>query len=474
MKKHKWIRKAMARRFIVAVLLIVQLALLLLFIASSTAASKWIPFFLSAISICVGIHVINERGKPGFKMTWLFTVLIFPVFGGLLYLLATRQASGAYVRRRLCKARAEATGRFEKDAQLLSTAAHAYPACATQQRYLQSFAGFPIYQNTAAVYYPSGEGFYDALLADLQQAERYIFLEFFIIEEGVMWNSILEVLRKKAEAGLDSVLQNNRDHRKIASIDGKVAFTGGANLADEYINAYDKHGRWRDAAIRLSGDAAWSLTLIFLELWRFASGSKEDCFAYRPAPAAFSPSYEAGTFVQPYADNPLDNENVSEHVYMQIIQNARDYVYISTPYLIIDDTMISALTLAAKSGVDVRILTPQCWDKRLVHITTRSYYRELIKAGVKIYEYKDGFNHAKTFVSDDRVATVGTVNLDYRSLYLHYECGVAVYGGSVVAAVRDDFLRVLSECVRITPQSCAVSTPKRLFQDILRIFAPLM
>ncbi|MBS5880774.1 MAG: PLDc N-terminal domain-containing protein, partial [Clostridium sp.] len=264
MKKHKWIRKAMARRFIVAVLLIVQLALLLLFIASSTAASKWIPFFLSAISICVGIHVINERGKPGFKMTWLFTVLIFPVFGGLLYLLATRQASGAYVRRRLCKARAEATGRFEKDAQLLSTAAHAYPACATQQRYLQSFAGFPIYQNTAAVYYPSGEGFYDALLADLQQAERYIFLEFFIIEEGVMWNSILEVLRKKAEAGLDvrlmfddmgcfltlpkeypkylesmgikcqvfspftpvlSVLQNNRDHRKIASIDGKVAFT---------------------------------------------------------------------------------------------------------------------------------------------------------------------------------------------------------------------------------------------------------
>ena len=270
-----------------------------------------------------------------------------------------------------------------------------------------------------------------------------------------------------------SVLQNNRDHRKIASIDGKVAFTGGANLADEYINAYDKHGRWRDAAIRLSGDAAWSLTLIFLELWRFASGSDEDCFAYRPA-AAFSPAYEAGTFVQPYADNPLDNENVSEHVYMQIIQNARDYVYISTPYLIIDDTMISALTLAAKSGVDVRILTPQRWDKRLVHITTRSYYRELIKAGVKIYEYKDGFNHAKTFVSDDRVATVGTVNLDYRSLYLHYECGVAVYGGSVVAAVRDDFLRVLSECVRITPQSCAVSTPKRLFQDILRIFAPLM
>ena len=193
-----------------------------------------------------------------------------------------------------------------------------------------------------------------------------------------------------------------------------------------------------------------------------------------PAKSPFSPSYEAGTFVQPYADNPLDNENVSEHVYMQIIQNARDYVYISTPYLIIDDTMISALTLAAKSGVDVRILTPQRWDKRLVHITTRSYYRELIKAGVKIYEYKDGFNHAKTFVSDDRVATVGTVNLDYRSLYLHYECGVAVYGGSVVAAVRDDFLRVLSECVRITPQSCAVSTPKRLFQDILRIFAPLM
>lgn len=513
MRKHKWIRKAMARRFIVALLLIAQFALLLLFIASSTAASKWIPVFLSAISICVGIYVINERGKPGFKMTWLFTVLVFPVFGGLLYLFATRQASGAYVRKQLKKAQAETTGRFEADGELLAEATHAYPACATQQRYLQSFAGFPICKNTAATYYPSGESFYAALLDELQRAEHYIFLEFFIIEEGIMWNSILDILRQKAAEGLDvrlmfddmgcfltlpkeypqyleslgikckvfspfvpvlSVLQNNRDHRKIASIDGKVAFTGGANLADEYINAYDKHGRWRDAAIRLVGDGAWNLTLIFLELWRFASGTDEDCLAFRPEQAAPLPSAEPGAYVQPYADNPLDTENVSEHVYMQIIQNAQDYVYISTPYLIIDDTIISALTLAAKSGVDVRILTPQRWDKRLVHITTRSYYRDLIKAGVKIYEYKDGFNHAKTFVSDDRVATVGTVNLDYRSLYLHYECGVALYGGNVVSAVRDDFLNVLSECVPITPEACTVSTPKRIFQDILRIFAPLM
>lgn len=513
MRKHKWIRKAMARRILVAVLLVVQLALLLFFIQSSLAVSKWISFLLSTISICVGIYVISERGKPGFKMTWLFTVLVFPVFGGLLYLLATRQASGTYVRRRLKKACAESTGRFERDEVLLSEAAHAYPACATQQRYLQSFAGFPIYKNTVSTYYPSGESFYAALLEELPRAERYIFLEFFIIEEGIMWNSILDILQKKAADGVDvrlmfddmgcfltlpreypkyleslgiqcqvfspfapvlSALQNNRDHRKIASIDGKVAFTGGANLADEYINAYDKHGRWRDAAIRLSGEAAWGLTLIFLELWRFASGSKEDCLSFRPQAAPTPLAYEPGTYVQPYADNPLDAENVSEHVYMQIIQNARDYVYISTPYLIIDDTIISALTLAAKSGVDVRILTPQRWDKRLVHITTRSYYRDLIRAGVKIYEYTDGFNHAKTFVSDDRVATVGTVNLDYRSLYLHYECGVAAYGGSVVAAVRDDFRNVLAECVPITPEACAVSALKRIFQDILRIFAPLM
>lgn len=212
-----------------------------------------------------------------------------------------------------------------------------------------------------------------------------------------------------------TVKQNNRDHRKIAVIDGKVAFTGGINLADEYINAIEKHGHWKDASVMVKGKAAWSFTLIFLQMWETCTHIDEDYKKFYPWKDQECPITAHG-FVQPYADSPMDTENVGEHVYLQILNNAKNYVYINTPYLIVDDSMVSALCLAAKSGVDVRIVTPHRWDKWLVHMTTRSYYRTLIEAGVKIYEYTNGFIHSKTFVSDDHIATVGTTNLDFRSL----------------------------------------------------------
>lgn len=223
----------------------------------------------------------------------------------------------------------------------------------------------------------------------------------------------------------------------------------------------------------LEGKAAWSLTLMFLEMWELCGGQKEHFKNFYPWEEALCP-VEAQGLVQPYADSPMDNENVGEHVYIQMLNMAKDYVYITTPYLIVDDSMISALCLAAKSGVDVRIITPHVWDKALVHLTTRSYYQELIQGGVKIYEYSKGFIHAKTFVSDDETATVGTTNLDFRSLYLHFECGVWMYGTDTVSQVRDDFLRTLNECQQITLEDCRGGFLKKAIQALLRLFAPLL
>jgi len=337
-------------------------------------------------------------------------------------------------------------------------------------------------------------------------------MEYFIVGLGIMWDTILEVLKEKAAQGVEvrfiyddmgclfrlpidyqrtlegygikcavfnrfrpvlSTLQNNRDHRKIAVIDGKVAFTGGINLADEYINVVERFGHWKDAAIMVKGAAAWSLTMIFLQMWSLTANTVEDCSKYRPWQDQPCPVPSEG-YVQPYADSPIDNEHVGEHVYIRIINNAKQYLYITTPYLIVDDAMLSALALAAKSGVDVRVVTPHRWDKQFVHITTRSYYRELIMAGVKVYEYSRGFIHSKTFVSDDKVATVGTTNLDFRSLYLHFECGVWLYNSPSVLAIKNDFMQTLADSQEITLEDCRSNALLRLAQEVLRIFAPLM
>lgn len=356
------------------------------------------------------------------------------------------------------------------------------------------------------------------MLSELKKAEKYIFLEYFILSEGYMWDALFEVLREKAAAGVDVRLiyddvgcflrlpknfakelskhkikavafnaihpmlttkQNNRDHRKITVIDGKVAFTGGINIADEYINHIERFGHWKDAGIKIEGAAVWSFVLFFLQMWFYCTKEREDDLSrFYPDNLLQSRSElsECNTdgLVQPYADSPADKENVGEHVYLEVIGSSKKYLYITTPYLIIDDTMLSALKLAAKSGVDVVIITPHIWDKRLVHFTTQSYYRELIEAGVKIFEYTPGFIHSKIFVSDDSVATVGTTNMDFRSLYLHFECGAVIYDKNTIADIKDDFLETLKESQQISIEQCKKSFPVRLIQNIVRLFAPLM
>jgi cardiolipin synthase len=325
-----------------------------------------------------------------------------------------------------------------------------------------------------------------------------------------MWGKILDVLRERVAAGVDvriiyddlgcfmslpsnyaqtlrelgiqcklfnrfhpllTSTQNNRDHRKICVVDGEIAYTGGINLADEYIGERIKYGRWKDNAVRLCGDGAWSFTVIFLQTWSALTLKEEDYESYRPT--HYSNLLSDG-YVQPYADSPMDKENVGEHIYLRIIEAAQEYLYITTPYLMVDDGMMSALKLSAKSGVDVRIITPEIPDKKTVHFTTRSYYRPLIRAGVKIYEYKNGFIHAKTFVSDDTVATVGTVNLDYRSLYLHFENGTYLFDSKVVTEIRDDFLKAQEQSHLMDVKEVKNGPLKEIFLALLRVIAPQM
>jgi cardiolipin synthase len=510
--KKKLSRAVFRRRVFVIFTLLVQIIFVIFLLAGTGIYFHYVNWFLNFISIIVCIHVLNKREKAAYKLTWIFLIMLFPFFGGVMYIIFYSQSNPRKLRRLIERNLEDSQDALHLSANRLPGLLSAFPGFGPQAHYLQDYAGYPVYAHTATEYFDSGESFFRRVLEDLEKAERYIFLEFFILREGAMLDPVIAILKRKAEQGLDvrfmyddlgcfmtlppefrqnleqsgikcfvfnpfkpilSSLQNNRDHRKIISIDGKVAFTGGLNLADEYINAVDRFGHWKDAAIKLEGEGAWAFTLIFLQMWNLRPGAHDDYAAFYPWKETPCP-VESDGFVQPYADSPIDDENVGEHVYIQIINKAKKYVYINTPYLVVDDNLLSALTLAAKSGVDVRIITPYRWDKRILAIASRSYYRQLISAGVKVYEYTSGFNHGKTFVSDDVIATVGTTNLDFRSLYLHFECGVLLYNSSAVRAVKEDFLRTVPVSHEVQITECASNAFHRIIPDVLRIFAPLM
>ena len=378
--------------------------------------------------------------------------------------------------------------------------------------YLQSACGYPVMDHSDCAYLSPGQVFHTRVLEELEKAEKFIFMEYYIIAPGQMWDAIHDVLRRKAKDGVDvrvmyddfgcmyklpegyentlkaegirccvfnrfvpvlSPRFNNRDHRKICVIDGNVGFTGGINFSDAYINVVQRCGHWLDAGVMLRGGGVYALTAMFLSMWDYTCGVTEDFTRYAPD-TALCESISAPGWVQPFGDTPLDNEPVGETVYLHLINRAKDYVYINTPYLIIDNEMITALTAAAKSGVDVRIVTPAISDSALVHEMTRSYYETLILAGVKIYEYTPGMVHAKTFISDDCSAVVGTINLDYRSLFLHFECGVWMYETNAVADMKAEYLSELEKSQQITQERCLQQRRgRRIIRAVLRTLAPL-
>lgn len=510
MKFSRRVKGLLRQRILIILIILLQIAFVIWSILSNSKKFEIVTAFASAVSFFVALYVVNSRDKGAYKTSLVFLILLFPIFGGLFYILFKGTFPWRSLHRGVLSIEEQTKSANLADAETQKKACADFPGRATQIRYLSDYAGFPIFEETETMYFPSGEAALPAMLDAIRQAEKYIFLEYFIIRSGKMWDSIAEVLEERAAEGVDvriiyddlgcfggldgkkfseagyhgikfmpfnrfipllSTIQNNRDHRKILTVDGKVTFTGGVNIADEYINVTAPHGHWKDSVLRIEGKAAWSFALMFLQMWSFCSGKIEEVTQYCPADWS---SHPGNGYVLPYTDSPMDRENVGEHVYLHIINTARKYLYITSPYLIIDDSTVSALTLAAKSGVDVRIITPHQYDKFWVHFTTRSYYTKLLRAGVRIYEYTPGFIHAKLFVSDDEVATVGTANLDFRSLYLHFECGAVMYGTRAVPQVRDDFLSTLSVCHELTPTECQKSPLVRMVQAVMRLFAPLM
>ncbi len=512
----QWIRKIFHflshRSVAVAVSLVVQILVLV------AVLYFFLDYFVYFYAICllssilVVIGLVNGKSNPAYKIIWIMLIMAMPIFGGIFYLMFGGNTLRKSTRKKMSRMQGLmqlALPQTDALEQLREESLDAF----NQSNYLLRYAVAPPWENTSVEYLPLGECKWERMLVELEKAEHFIFLEYFIIEEGKMWDSILEILVRKVKQGVDvrliyddvgclftlpegyyrkmeslgiqcrafnpfipvlSARLNNRDHRKICVIDGYIGFTGGINLADEYINAYPKHGHWKDVAVMLQGDAVRNLTVMFLSVWDIICGIDEDWSQFYPQKYLPQPVATDG-YVQPYSDNPIDGEAVGETVYLNLITKAERYVYISTPYLIIDNEMIVALCNAAKAGVDVRILLPHIADKWYVHALSRAYYETLLEYGVKIYEYTPGFVHAKMFVVDDIYGTVGTVNLDYRSLYLHFECGTWMYRCRCIGQMKQDYLETLTRSEEVTLQYCRqIPWYLRLVRSLLRLVAPLM
>ena len=376
-------------------------------------------------------------------------------------------------------------------------------------KYITDFAKYPVTCNNKIDYYSLGDYSFDKILEELEKAKKFIFLEYFIIAPGKFWDSILEILERKVNEGVEvrviyddlgcytslpgnyykklekkgikcipfnkiklfrGIIMNNRDHRKILVIDGKVAFSGGINLADEYININSRFGHWKDNCFKLTGDAVWNYTVMFLTLWNSIRKEDEDFTKFKVK----STNKLNNGYVVPYGENPLDDETIGEDIYLNIINNANKYLYIFTPYLIIDSNLVIALILAAKRGVDVRIVIPGIPDKKMVYNVSKSYVDPLLKGGVKVYKYTPGFIHSKVFVSDDIRATVGTLNMDYRSLYLHFECGCYFENVDVIKDIKKDVDETIDKCDLIDKNDQKLNIFTSFIQSVLRLFSPLM
>ncbi|MBQ8279224.1 MAG: cardiolipin synthase [Roseburia sp.] len=457
------------------------------------------------------LYLLNHNMNSTAKITWLVLVMLFPVFGSLLFWFVELEIGHRVEKARLSYLVDFTKNSIQQDKEVLQKLSQESPETESLVHYLAHSGCFPIYDKTAVTYYPSGETKFEELLKQLEKAKKFIFLEYFIIEEGIMWGRVLEILAKKAAEGVEvrvmydgtcessllpfdypkrlealgikckmfapvtpflSTHYNYRDHRKIVVIDGQVAFTGGVNLADEYINQKLRFGHWKDTAIMVRGEAVKSFTLMFLQMWNLEE-KNPDFYKYINVPVA--PIEEANGYVVPYGDCPLDDDKTGERVYMDILNRANKYVHIMTPYLILDGEMETALRFAAKRGVDVKIILPAIPDKKSAFALAKSHYKHLLEAGVKIYEYTPGFVHAKVFTSDDCKAVVGTINLDYRSLYHHYECAAYMYQTDCIADIERDFEETLEKCARVTKET--IKKEKlgvKLAGWVFKVVAPLM
>lgn len=514
----KLLRQLFSRVVLVSLAIAVQIAWLFVIVFFLSSYYLAVAFALNLVSLAVVLFIINRPGNPQVKMAWIVPILVFPLFGGIVFLISGGKRPKHKLLHAMQKSEAmlapyKQSNLGNGDAELSASQEERNAYLAGQSLYL-SRNGFPAYGNTAADYYCDCKAGWEQMLRDLERAERFIFLEYFIINPGVMWTPVLEILKKKAAAGVEvrlvyddvgsisslprkywkelesygircvvfnpyrpvyAVVMNHRDHRKILVIDGNVAYTGGVNFADEYIGEKVRFGEWKDNLLRMEGEAVRSMTLLFLEMWNAnrPTDTSEGVALYMPDPAR-SAAIRCDGVVQPYGDSPVDREILAENVYLNIINQAVRYVYIYSPYVVIDYEMTRALCLAARRGVDVRLVVPAIPDKKIVYALTKSYFPELIENGVKVYKFTPGFVHSKVFVADDRQAVVGSVNLDYRSLTLHFENACMFVDHPVIPSVKADFEETFPRCELVTVPKRRFGVLYGLYLGLLRLFAPLL
>ena len=510
---RKLLKVLFSQLVIVSLLLVLQVGLIIAFFMKLSGYFIYIDLVLKLISFIVVVIIMNRHSNPMYKLAWVIPILLFPVVGGIFYLFIMGQTHTRLFFARMKNLELKTTRDYRQDSSVFKEIEEKFPERASTVKYINNVSGMEAYRCCGAKYFPLGEDKWHTLLDELEKAEKYIFIEYFIIKEGKMWNSILEVLKRKVKEGVDvrvmydgmgsmvllpakypkklasmgikcrvfcpftpflSALQNNRDHRKVLVIDGKTAFTGGINLSDEYVHIGYEAGHWKDTGVMIKGPAAFAFTKMFLQMWQCQSRENFNMSDYEPEFAAEELMPDGG-YVMPYYDIPQDKCQTGEFIYLDIINKAKKYVHITTPYFILDHEMVVALTNAAASGVDVKIICPAVADHWYARAVAYSYYKELTEAGVKLYEYTPGFIHAKSFCSDDEIAVVGSINLDYRSLYLHFECAAWFAGAPIVKDVVNDFDTTIKKCRPITIEECeSISAPRKILYAILRMFAPLM
>lgn len=513
MKKLRKLARFLSGRVVItAILLVLQIYWFALMLVRLSEYSFWISMGLEVLSLGIVLFLTSKEDNPSYRIAWITLVMLVPLFGGIMYLLFGNKRSSKRMRIQIDSEHTRLAQYNVQDMSVMDRLSKADPRAASRSHYMLDIGHYPLRQNSETVYYSVGEDMFRDMMEALESAEHFIFMEYFIIKDGVMWRAVLDVLMRKVKEGVDvrfiyddvgslfllpynfasrmeafgikclrfnpfvpllSLVMNNRDHRKILVVDGHTAFNGGINLSDEYINEDDRLGHWKDTGVRIRGDAAWSFTLMFLEIWYAFRPSDEDINKFRPH-IYHEDEFATDGYVQPFGDSPLDDEPFSATVYTDLLAQATRYVYIFTPYLVPDDQLRQALVNCAKRGVDVRIVTPGIPDKKLVYRLTRSNYLPLIQAGVRIYEYTPGFMHAKSYLCDDKYGVVGTINMDFRSLFLHFECGTYMYGAKCLNALKRDYLDVFGESCEIAPEDCRRGFWGSLFDTILRAFSPLL
>lgn len=507
--KKGLLRMVFSRAGVISVLLLIQFGVLIVW---GLRFSEYLPHLMGStvvISFAMALVMINSKMEPSSIIMWLIIIVLMPVFGVLMFWYTKSELGHRALKTRLNHVLDKTKDLIHQDQKVFDSLQKKSLSTASLANYLSACGSFPVYSNTEVSYFSSGEEKFEALLKELKKAEKFIFMEYFIVDEGLMWGKILEVLVAKAKQGVEvrimidgtcefttlphhypqllkklgiecklfasvtplvSTHYNYRDHRKIVVIDNQTAFTGGINLADEYINHIERFGHWKDTAIMLKGSAVESLTLMFLQMWSIEK--PEQISSYLQKTDAV---HHAEGYVLPYADNPLDDEKIGQKVYMDILNKAVKYVHIMSPYLILDHELENALKFCAQRGVDVKIILPGIPDKKTPYALAKTHYASLMEAGVQLYEYTPGFVHAKVFVSDDEKAVVGTINLDYRSLVHHFECAAYLYDVPCIKEIEEDFEKTLSKCTKVTSTTIKqIKWHVKVLGFVLKVLAPLM